>query len=221
MIRALRSGWQKAWRCGTAHRLRPAMCRPVRKTYDVRAPNKRRAGSAVGTARAQIAAIAIDLQDVGKIAEMDLGALRRFGEAQDRLAIGGIDIGDHRRIAAAPWSVIAGPSPQFGATAGRSWSGPAPDRAPARSSRRRTVARIAAAVRGYGREATAGTRPRAHAAIVEQRRGRERDLLVARAGHGQRLATAQGCSDVYANVKFAQVRVKGSFPFAALATQCL
>ena len=46
-----------------------------------------------------VAAIAIDLQDAGEVAEVRLGPLA--------LAIGGVDIGDHRRIIAAPWSIVA------------------------------------------------------------------------------------------------------------------
>jgi hypothetical protein len=52
-----------------------------------------------------IATIAIDLQDACKITEMGLRSLR--------LAIGSIDIGDHRRIVAAPGSIIAGIGPEL------------------------------------------------------------------------------------------------------------
>jgi len=50
-----------------------------------------------------IAAIAIDLQDAGKIAEM------RF--CSFALAVGGVDIGDHGRIIAAPWTIVSGIGP--------------------------------------------------------------------------------------------------------------
>lgn len=50
-----------------------------------------------------IAAIAIDLQDAGKIAEMRFGSLAP--------AVGGVDIGDHRRITAAPRAIVAGIDP--------------------------------------------------------------------------------------------------------------
>jgi hypothetical protein len=50
-----------------------------------------------------VAAIAIDLQDAGELAEMRLGPLA--------LAIGSVDLGDHRRIIAAPRAIIAGIGP--------------------------------------------------------------------------------------------------------------
>ncbi len=50
-----------------------------------------------------VSAIAIDLQDAGKIAKMGIGPLC--------LAIRGIDVGDHRRMAAAPRPIIAGIGP--------------------------------------------------------------------------------------------------------------
>jgi hypothetical protein len=50
-----------------------------------------------------IAAVAIDLQYACEVAEMSLGPLA--------LAIGGIDVGDHRRIIAAPWAIVAGIGP--------------------------------------------------------------------------------------------------------------
>ena len=52
-----------------------------------------------------IAAIAIDLQDTGEVAEVRFCPLA--------LAIGGIDIGNHRRIIAAIWSIITGIGPQL------------------------------------------------------------------------------------------------------------
>src|SRR5690606_17987855 len=55
------------------------------------------------TSERSVAAIAVDLQDAGKIAEVGVGPLR--------LAVGGIDIGDHRRIVAAPRAIIAGIGP--------------------------------------------------------------------------------------------------------------
>lgn len=51
----------------------------------------------------RIAAIAVNLQDAGEVPEMGLGP---FG-----LPVGGIDIGDHRRIDAAPWPIVAGIGP--------------------------------------------------------------------------------------------------------------
>jgi hypothetical protein len=50
-----------------------------------------------------IAAIAIDLQDANEVAEMGLSALA--------LAIGGVDVGDHRRIITAPWPIVTGIGP--------------------------------------------------------------------------------------------------------------
>jgi len=52
-----------------------------------------------------IAAKAIDLQDAGEVTEMGLGPLA--------LAVSGIDIGHHRRIFAAPWSIVAGIGPEL------------------------------------------------------------------------------------------------------------
>jgi hypothetical protein len=52
-----------------------------------------------------IGTIAVDLQDAGKACEMRLGALG--------LAIASVDIGDHRRITATPWPVIAGIGPDL------------------------------------------------------------------------------------------------------------
>lgn len=55
------------------------------------------------TGKRRIAAIAVNLQDAGEIPEMRLWPLC--------LAIGGIDIGDDRRVSPAPWPIVAGIGP--------------------------------------------------------------------------------------------------------------
>ena len=52
-----------------------------------------------------ITAVAVDLQYPGKITQMSLSAFR--------LAVGGIDISNHRRVAPTPWAIIAGIGPEL------------------------------------------------------------------------------------------------------------
>ena len=82
-------------RCGRQFvELAAHMCPAEREADLLPSPGERR-----------VAAIAIDLQDPGEVAEVRLCLLA--------FAVGGIDIGDHRRISAAPWAIIASISPEL------------------------------------------------------------------------------------------------------------
>ena len=96
-----------------------------------------------------VAAVAVDLQDAVEA-----------GEMRDRplgLAIRRVDVGDARRIACRP--TVGRPGHRR--RAGRSWSGRAPDRAPAPSSRRRTASARPSACRAAARARAAAGRRRA------------------------------------------------------------
>jgi hypothetical protein len=50
-----------------------------------------------------VAAIAVDLEDAGEVSRMRFGALQFTASS--------VDIGDHRRIIATPWTIISGVGP--------------------------------------------------------------------------------------------------------------
>jgi len=68
-------------------------------------PGRRRVQLLPSLRQSGIAAKAIDLQDAGEVAEMRFGPLA--------LAIGSIDVGHHRRILAAPRSIVPGIGPEL------------------------------------------------------------------------------------------------------------